>query len=348
MKETDRKKIDNIASAEIDGEVSAGSLSVRLNSTLIDKLFDKSRTKGISTGFTNIDSIVGGLRAGSLTVFGASTGMGKSVLAINILIHLNRDLNIPVVYIDLENGVLESTERIIRIWHSGTLPDDFFDKPDLYKEDVVKMTKRIFNDFFYYSHENFERISQSSILTLVKYQALRGQKVFLIDPLQAIPGDDVFNTQEEEGNIVKALKNIAQEMNLVIILCHHIRKTVSGGDTFVKSIADIDAPKMRVPSLDDLRGSGKIGDYATGVWTLVRINNSDEADDRNRTLLRILKNRFGNLGDVRLMFDPDTLTFRQFSVNETVAVIEEQAENRKKKWKKKAGKQVDLPIDYTN
>ena len=208
------------------------------------------------------------------------------------------------------------------------------------------MTKEIFSDFYYYSHDNFETISQSSILRLVKYHALKGQKIFLIDPLQAIPGDDVLNTQEEEGNIVKELKNLAQELNLTIILCHHIRKTVSGGDTFVKSIADIDSPKLRVPSLDDLRGSGKIGDYATGVWTMVRINNSTEADDRNKTLFRILKNRFGNLGDVRLVFNPMTLTFRQFSVNETVQIIQAQIEKKKKYWQKSAGKQENLPIDY--
>lgn len=345
MKEKDKKVIDDLANTDIE-TVSDGSLAIRLNDKLIDGLFDKSRTRGMPTGFSHIDQIMGGLRAGSLTVFGASTGMGKSVLALNILIHINRDLRLPVVYIDLENGVLESTERIIRIWFADELTDDFFNYPEKYKDDVAKMTKEIFSDFYYYSHDNFETISQSSILRLVKYHALKGQKIFLIDPLQAIPGDDVLNTQEEEGNIVKELKNLAQELNLTIILCHHIRKTVSGGDTFVKSIADIDSPKLRVPSLDDLRGSGKIGDYATGVWTMVRINNSTEADDRNKTLFRILKNRFGNLGDVRLVFNPMTLTFRQFSVNETVQIIQAQIEKKKKYWQKSAGKQENLPIDY--
>jgi len=319
------------------------SLSKRIDDEIVTGLFDPNRIDGFPTGYRSIDKIVDGLKVGSLTVLVASTGMGKSILAMNILVHLNRDHKMPVVYIDLENGTLETTERLIKIWQGDNLPTDFFKDPK-YKEDVVKMRDE-FKTFHYYSHDDLNTVSRSVISRLVRYHAQKGVKVFLIDPLECIPADDVFDKQREEGLVVRELKNIAQEENVAIIICHHFRKTSSSGrDTFVGSIADVDSPKVRIPTLDDMRGTSEIGDASTGVWALVRLNGSDGKESEDRALFRVLKNRFGRLGDTYLIFSSYPLGFRELTTLEYIDMVEEKTD-RKIKRKKKAEDEKKIDSD---
>lgn len=313
MKQKDRNELTELASPTMSVPVVAGKpLGDRINQEVVDKLFDKDRVVGYSTGYEGLDKIVGGLKAGSLTIIGAgASGMGKSVFGINLLVNLNKQFKLPVCYIDLENGVLESLERIVRIWHGDTLPEDFFRRN--FKDDVLRMSDD-FKSFSYFSHEDIGESSRQKILKLVNFHAERGFKVFLIDPLEVIPSEDAeVDQMREESLIVKNLKNLAQEKGLVILLLHHVRKVQSGGDTFIKSINDVEAPKMRIPVMDDFKGLGKTTDLATGVWVIVRMNNAKSSKERSKTLLRVLKNRFGDLGDLYFQYHPETLIFTEYT-----------------------------------
>lgn len=324
MKQKDRNELTELATPTVSvPEVAGKPLGERINQEVVDKLFDKDRVIGYSTGYSGLDAIVGGLKAGSLTIIGAGTsGMGKSVFGINLLVNLNREFNLPVCYIDLENGVLESLERIVKIWHGDDLPENFF-RGD-YKEDVLKMSKD-FKTFSYFSHEDIGASSRQKILKLVNYHANLGFKVFLIDPLEVIPSEDGdVDQMREESLVVKNLKDLAQEKGLVILLLHHIRKVQSGGDAFIKSINDVEPPKMRIPVMDDFKGLGKTTDLATGVWVIVRMTASKNEREKSKTLLRVLKNRFGDLGDVYLQYQAKTLRFVELTRNmETEAIVEE-------------------------
>lgn len=314
-------------------------IATRLSERVIDGLFNSDRTTGISTGYRGIDKLVGGLRMGGLTVLVASTGMGKSILAMNILVNINRDMQKPVVYIDLENGILETTERLVKIWHGENLPEDFFtatkpEKQEQYKKDLVEMKKE-FETFHYYSHSDFKSMDKRTILNVVKWWAKQGVKVFLIDPLECIPGEDVYDKQREEGVIVRELKNLAQDYKISIILCHHFRKTSSNGrDTFVGAIEDVDTPKIRIPTLDDMRGTSEIGDASTGVMALVRMNGADNNTGNDIALFRVLKNRFGNLGDMYLKFTPNPLGFSELSTEELIEFLEKKSIKSKKRVEK--------------
>lgn len=338
MKEKDRQELSDLANPDSvvsavkpDGAVKP-LLSERIDKDLVDGLFNANRTEGFSSGYRSIDKVVDGLKVGSLNVLVAATGMGKSILAMNILVHLNRDQGLPVVYIDLENGALETTERLIKIWQGENLPEDFFQN-EKYRQDVVTM-REDFKTFHYYSHDDFKKISREVVLKVIKYHARKGVKIFLIDPLECIPDEEVYNKQQEEGLIVRALKNLAQEENIVIILCHHFRKTASGRDTFVGSIADVDTPKIRIPTLDDMRGTSEIGDAATGVWALVRLNGADGSTSTDRALFRVLKNRFGHLGDAYLDFIPHPLGFKELTTRDYAELVSERIQKKKKKDKK--------------
>lgn len=85
----------------------------------IDKFLDDVEANpvdivGISTGYPKLDNqIGGGLRDGAITLIGARTGFGKSLLSINIGLFVSIKMNIPVLYIDTEMKEEDHWPRII-------------------------------------------------------------------------------------------------------------------------------------------------------------------------------------------------------------------------------------------
>lgn len=71
-------------------------------------------TVGISSGFTHYDSAIGGgFRRKSVNMIGARTGIGKSMLADNIGVHVAEKLGIPVLYLDTEMTTEDHWVRIL-------------------------------------------------------------------------------------------------------------------------------------------------------------------------------------------------------------------------------------------
>lgn len=288
---------------------------------LTKDLMDPNRLVGISTGFPHLDYLSGGLKEGSLIILAASSGVGKSILALNVLISLARR-NINSVYFDLENGTTQSFERMVRIWESKE--KDYLKRDHNFKP-VMTAISDIQNHITYFSHENLLVMEELKLYDKNKRQTpalatiyhlidtlSHVHKVFLIDPLQYL--EERVNAQEafnEQGIIVRELKNLAQKRKICILICHHMRKSLMGTSDWVEGLDDLKEIKYRIPTLDSLRGSGKIGDIATDVWGLVRTYAGPTKEDRGKSMLRILKNRTGELGDIKLFMNEDTLTFTE-------------------------------------
>src|SRR5579862_293151 len=69
----------------------------------INTFLDPSqRIKGISTGFTKLDEMTGGLHAGELLILAARPSMGKTALALNIAHHVASKLQETVAVFSLE------------------------------------------------------------------------------------------------------------------------------------------------------------------------------------------------------------------------------------------------------
>jgi len=272
--------------------------------TVIDSIFDKGRTKGISTGYGSLDDIIGGLKSGSCTIVGGATGMGKSLLGINILVNIAKH-GTPVCYIDLENGMAESYERIMGIWFEKD-QDWFEDEKN--KEQALEMKAEIDLNFRYYSHEHLANLGFNEegiklLNRIIKTEVKQGIKIFLIDPLQAVEQSE--NPSQNfviQGMFIEAMKNLTQEFGITIIILHHLRKTTYSGGQQLKAdeVDKLEEPLYRMPTIEDFKGSSKITDFATAVWGILRPINSKDSKIREKLVIRILKNRTGNRGDAKL------------------------------------------------
>jgi replicative DNA helicase len=69
---------------------------------------------GIPTGFPKFDEAIGGgLRRKSVTLIGARTGVGKSVISTNVAKFVSQKHNIPVLYLDTEMDLGDQRNRML-------------------------------------------------------------------------------------------------------------------------------------------------------------------------------------------------------------------------------------------
>lgn len=81
----------------------------------LDKVEEDPRDNvGISSGYSHYDfAIGGGFRRKSVNMIGSRTGIGKSMLADNVGIHVAENLGIPVLYLDTEMATEDHWVRIL-------------------------------------------------------------------------------------------------------------------------------------------------------------------------------------------------------------------------------------------
>lgn len=78
---------------------------------------------GITTGYPIFDDAIGsGMRKRTITLLGARTGFGKSLISANIAYNITSSINIPVLYVDTE---MEDNDHIPRLLSMITYDYDF-------------------------------------------------------------------------------------------------------------------------------------------------------------------------------------------------------------------------------
>jgi len=290
---------------------------------VVENIFNLDRTVGFKTGISSLDSLIGGIRLQTCTIVGGETGHGKSLLAINLLVNLTRDEGIPVCYLDLENGSAASFERIMGIWFQRDR-DWFKDIKNF--NTALEMKKTIDENFSYYSHDElysmgFAEQGAKLLEKIIRELALKGTKVFLIDPLGAIETLTAAQANfNEQGFFVRKMKDLAQELNIAIIILHHFRKSSNNRNKTIRD-SEIDEKvdvKYRMPSEEDLNGSGKISHFATDVWLIFRPNKSTDQVYRTSMLLIVAKNRNGMPGEVKLKLNEETFRIKERSEWESI------------------------------
>lgn len=280
--------------------------------TIIDDILSKDRMTGFSTGYGSLDDILGGLRAGSCIVLGADTGIGKTVLGLNLLVNVAKNGNLGC-YIDMENAPSLSYIRLMAIWFDKPLK--WFDEPHEPQE-LKEMKAEIDLAIRYYSQKNLDEYEFgdqgiSVISDIILTEIHNGIKFLLIDPLQSIEQSNNYQANLEiQGRFVEQMKNIAHDNKVVIMILHHLRKGGQGGQKIdAKDIDNLSEPICFMPSIDDFRGSNKITAFATQVWGMARPKGSKETKLREKCVVRVLKNRDGKTGDAKLRFAEERAKF---------------------------------------
>jgi replicative DNA helicase len=257
----------------------------------------KLETVGIPTGFTDLDRLLGGLRAGEMIVVAARPSIGKTTLAVNIAQYVATNHDIGVGVFSLEMGTNQVVLRMLCSEANINLKDVRDGKLTnaQWGNDIMQAGNRLRKAPLY--------IDDTPQLTSIELrQKARRMKqdydigLVIIDYLQlmrATGGNSNTTREQEVSRLSSDIKALAKELNIpVMVLAQMNRQAEQGGK----------------PKLSQLRESGAIEQDADVVALLHRDRETEAGLSREEinagieSELIIAKHRNGETGVVKLNF----------------------------------------------
>jgi replicative DNA helicase len=279
----------------------------------VEKRYAEKRVvTGVPTGFVDLDQMTSGLQREDLIIIAGRPSMGKTSLAMNIAEFVGIRTAHRVGVFSLEMGRASLGMRLLaseaRVDHHK-LRSGFLSGDDMQR--IGGAMQRL--------AEAGIAIDDSSSVTpwdirakARRLQADRGLDLIIIDYLQLMTGAKSENKNLEVAGITKALKAIARDLHVPLVLLSQLsRENERRGD--------------KRPQLSDLRDSGAIEQDADVVMFVHREEKYNETDD-NRGIAEIIvsKQRNGPIGPVRLAFIDHLVRFDNLDRQHTSAPPSEQ------------------------
>lgn len=254
-----------------------------------DHFIDKPDV-GIKFGLELLDDALVLLEPGDVMVIGARPAVGKSAFVTQIISTLSAEGKTGALY-NLEMSEKQVYERMLS--KASGIELKRVRKAKAYLSDEkkrVESANKTLRGYNIYLHSGPTK--PSDIRSECKYLDL---DYIVIDYLQLMQSDQWYpNRVNEVGSISKAIKSIAMDLGVPIILLSQLNRA-----------SEIRTTKE--PELSDLRESGDIEQDASFVLFLW---NMDE-EDASRKGSKLAKNRQGELIKVELNFDGARMTFTE-------------------------------------
>jgi replicative DNA helicase len=229
-----------------------------------------SKISGVTTGFTDIDSLLGGLQPSDLLIIAGRPGMGKTALAVNMAFNASREYaqdvaageelprGAPILFFSLEMAAQQLSARVlaerteIEMWkiRSGRFSESEWEKFVLTMQELASIPLYI---------DDTGGISIAQIAARSR-RMKREKKIgaIFIDYLQLVePSRRAENRVQEITEVTKGLKALAKELNVPVIALSQLSRGV-------------DARDDKRPVLSDLRESGSIEQDADVVMFVFR------------------------------------------------------------------------------
>jgi replicative DNA helicase len=257
---------------------------------------------GVETGFTDLDTLCGGLHNSELVILAARPSMGKTAFAMNIAEHVAINLRQPVLFVSLEMAALELADRLLcsaaqvngHRLRNGTISQED-------RRRLVQKATEIGNAPLYIDD------SPSRTLTEIAAVARRrkrkdGLAMIVIDYLQLIEPDNPRDPRQEQvARIARRLKGMSREFDIPVLCLAQLNRQA-------------EVSRDNRPRLNHLRESGAIEQDADVVMFVHReeyYQTTDEDRERVRGQAEIIiaKQRNGPIGDVKLLWQHDFTRF---------------------------------------
>ncbi len=285
----------------------------------IDELHrEKGKLRGVPTGYTALDNMLGGLQKSDLIILAARPACGKTSLALDMARYAAVKGRVPVGIFSLEMSKEQLVDRMIcaeanvDLWRmrTGKLNDRGTDDefPRIGHALGVLSEAPIFIDDT--ANANIMEIRTKAR----RLQMEHGLGMILIDYLQLMEsrtksGSD--NRVNEVAEITRGLKAIARELNIPVVALSQLARSV-------------ELQKPAIPRLAHLRESGSIEQDADVVLFIYRKSqdkNYREEDlspeEKNVAEIHIAKHRNGPVGKIDLFFDAARASFRNLERQRT-------------------------------
>lgn len=255
---------------------------------------------GLSTGLSDLDRSIAGLNNSDLILLAARPGMGKTSLALNILLHAGKHSGKSVVFFSLEMSREQLAMRLLS--NESFIDNKKLVTGNLEPEDwgSIAIASTALNQTSILIDDN---PSLSVADMLAKCRRVENLGLVCIDYLQLMQSAGTGrsysgeNRQQVVSDISRNLKIMAKELNVPILCLSQLsRASESRND--------------KRPLLSDLRESGAIEQDADIVIFIYRDDYyNPDSEAHNQAELIIAKNRHGETGKVLVQWLPEFTTF---------------------------------------
>ena len=255
-----------------------------------DRYFTEREDTGVRTGFYELDELLGGLEGGDVTVIGARPAVGKSAFVAQMILQM-ASRGKRVGYFNLEMSESQVYERMVANTSGIELARIRRAKQFLGDEQVLfNKASDVISDLDITISSGGKSISQ-----IRKESRHMNFDIIIIDYLQLIRADRYYNSRASEvGDISKAIKSLAMELRIPIVLLSQLNRSSEGRET-------------KEPNMAELRESGDIEQDASNI--ILMWNVSEETKVYKG--LKVDKNRQGELGKIGLKFTGRHMRFEE-------------------------------------
>lgn len=277
---------------EVSGLTRIDSALVNAYQT-IEQLSGPQREKylGIGSGFSDLDTVISGLKKSNLIILAARPGMGKTSFALNIAANVCREHkegNVVIFSLEMSSEQLVtkmlSSESFV---DSKKLRDGKVTSEDWAK--LVQGAETLANMNLYID----DTAGANTAAMKAKLRRLGNVSLVIIDYLQLMNSvRKIDNRVNEISDITRQLKLMAKELDVPILLLSQLSRAVENRTG-------------NKPQLSDLRESGSIEQDADIVMFLYREGYylKEKSENPNLAECIVAKNRHGEIANVPLYWD---------------------------------------------
>lgn len=260
-----------------------------------------SGLSGVDTGFSNLNLITDGWQQGDLIIIGARPSMGKTALALNILLNGCSNDQMKGVLFSLEMSKEQIIDRLIAL--AGNINLMKLKNPN--KHFSQKDWDRYYSAVAFLENLSFEPSIENTVpaMRALLRKSIREENqkkhVVIIDFLTLIkPIERKQNRHHEIEQIVLDLKRMAVELRVPVIVLAQLSR-------------QIEQRQDRRPTMSDLRESGAIEQTSDLIFFLYREDYYNQDESNGIVEIHVAKNRNGAIGKTDMRFIPETNVFKE-------------------------------------
>lgn len=282
------------------GLLHVSRILIEVYSHLSERALSDSPIPGLSTGIGDIDRVIAGLNPSDLILLAARPGMGKTSLALNILLHTGKFSGKNVAFFSLEMSREQLAMRLIST-------ESFVDNKKLVTgqldmddwEKVVAAVESIRSTGIFIDDDSTVTVADIN----ARCRRVKDLGLVIVDYLQLMQSAGQKrsfgeNRQQIVSEMSRALKIMAKDLNVPVLCLSQLSRA-----------NELRGSNKR-PILSDLRDSGAIEQDADIVMFLYREDYYDrETEHHNAAECIIAKNRHGETGTVQLQWLPEFTAF---------------------------------------
>lgn len=241
-----------------DARSSVGEAVVRIGSLRDTYLASLDRdVRGISTGWSDLDDAIGGVREGEVTLVTGDTASGKSTFTAQWALQM-AEQGVPTLVCPFELGVTRQIDKWVR--QSAHSP------PDLLGRDAILETLDGLEALPVWMLNRYGSIKVEPMRNTITYAVRRyGVRFVLVDHLHFMVTEGP-NERADLDEMMKMLASVAVSTGVHVVVVAHPRQHIQSNDKHRDN---------RIIQLSDLKGSSGLKQVADNVLSVWRPRKAD-------------------------------------------------------------------------